>query len=116
MKSSCISLLLWTVLLTLSGTAQAPSRRLASGPLLEDDRVRVQRVTVPVGYRATVSVLQNDLVVVQASPGEMDVMIGQNKTTGHVEPGTTWYVPKTVPHQFSNVGDQAYETVIVFLK
>jgi hypothetical protein len=119
MKPARVALMLltvWSVVMPYRSSAQAPGGRFASAQLLENDRVRVQRVNVPVGYRDPVSVLQNDIVVIQTSPGEMEVVIGQNRTTGHVDPGQTWYVPKTVAHQFSNAGDKPYDTVIVLLK
>jgi uncharacterized RmlC-like cupin family protein len=110
-------LMLCLLLLPFRGAAQTPvASRVGSTPLLENDRVRVQRVTVPPGYRDRVSMLQNDIVVIQVTAGEMEVVIGQDKTLGHVDPGKTWYVPRATPHQFSNIGTSGYETVIVFLK
>jgi len=116
MMRVALTLVVFAVLLPVRGHGQASPVRFASAQMLENDRVRVQRVTVPVGYRDPVSVLQNDIVVVQVSPGEMEVAIGQNRTSGHVDAGKTWYVPKAMPHQFSNVGNAPYETIIVFLK
>jgi uncharacterized RmlC-like cupin family protein len=111
-----LTFMVFAVLLPVGDPAQRGAPRFASTQLLENNRVRVQRVTVPVGYRDPVSVLQTDMVVIQMSPGEMEVAIGQDRTSGPVDAGKTWYVPKAMPHQFSNAGNTPYDTIIVFLK
>jgi uncharacterized RmlC-like cupin family protein len=116
-SAAIMVLMLCVLLVPFRGTAQTSvASRVGSTALLDNARVRVQRLTVPPGYRDPVSMLQNDIVVIQATAGEMDVVIGQDKMAGHVDPGKTWYVPRATPHQFSNIGTSAYETVIVFLK
>jgi mannose-6-phosphate isomerase-like protein (cupin superfamily) len=97
------------------GSAQAPAG-LTSKVILDNDRVRVQRLSVPVGFRDPVSVVQNDMVVIQATPGDMEVVINGEKTTGRVDAGKVWYVPKTIRHQFSNAGNTSYDTLVVMLK
>jgi len=97
------------------GSAQAPAG-LSSKVILDNDRVRVQRLSVPAGFRDPVSVVQNDMVVIQATPGDMEVVINGEKTTGHIDAGKVWYVPKTVRHQFSNAGNTSYDTLVVMLK
>ena len=97
------------------GSAQAPAG-LTSKVILDNDRVRVQRLSVPVGFRDPVSVVQNDMVVIQATPGDMEVVINGEKMMGHVDAGKVWYVPKAIQHQFSNAGNTAYDTLVVMLK
>jgi mannose-6-phosphate isomerase-like protein (cupin superfamily) len=41
---------------------------------------------------------------------------GDQRSTGRIAPGTTFYVPKNAPHQFLNVGKTPYDVVVVMLK
>ncbi len=97
--------------------AQTPAPRPVTATLvLDNDRVSVQRLSVAAGYRDPESVVPRDMVAVQVTPGEMEVVINGEKTTGHVDAGKTWYVPKTVKHQFSNIGTTSYDTLVITLK
>ena len=97
--------------------AQAPAGPpFASKVLVDNDRVRVQRLTVPAGFTETLQVVQNDQIAVQVTPGDLEVVISGQKTAGRIEPGTTFYVPKNAPHQFLNTGKAPYDVVVVMLK
>ncbi len=97
--------------------AQTPVARPVTAKLvLDNERVSVQRLSVAAGYRDPESVVPRDMVAVQVTPGEMEVVINGEKTTGHVDAGKTWYVPKTVKHQFSNIGTTSYDTLVITLK
>lgn len=115
-------MLLWlagTLMLPFIVSARQPAPggpAFASRLLVENERVRIQRLTVPVGFRDPVSVMPNDQIAIQATPGEMEIVIGGQKTLGRVEPGAVFFVPKNVPHQFSNAGKTAYDTIVVMLK
>ena len=50
------------------------------------------------------------------TPAELEVVINGQKTTGRVEPGTAFYVPKNAPHQCLNMGTSSYDSVVVMLK
>jgi len=96
--------------------AQAPAGpAFASKVLVDNDRVRIQRLSVPAGFRETLQVVPNDQIAIQVTPGNLEVTISGQKTTGRIEPGTTFYVPKNAPHQFLNMG-QSYDVVVVMLK
>ena len=94
---------------------QAPPA-FASKALVDNDRVRVQRLSVPAGFRETLQVVPNDQIAIQVTPGDLEVVINGQKTSGRIEPGTTFYVPKNAPHQFLNVGKTPYDVVVVMLK
>jgi mannose-6-phosphate isomerase-like protein (cupin superfamily) len=97
--------------------AQAPAGpAFASKVLVDNDRVRIQRLSVPAGFRETLQVVPNDQIAVQVTPGNLEVVIGGQKTAGRIEPGTTFYVPKNAPHQFLNMGQSPYDVVVVMLK
>jgi len=96
--------------------AQAPATpAFASKVLVDNDKVRIQRLTVPAGFTETLQVVPNDQIAIQVTPGDLEVVISGQKTAGRVEPGATFYVPKNAPHQFLNKG-KPYDVVVVMLK
>jgi len=48
-----------------SARQQAPA---GLGMLVDNDRVRIQRLSVPAGFKDPVSVAQNDQIAIQATP------------------------------------------------
>jgi hypothetical protein len=72
--------------LIVSARAQTPpTPSFASKVVLDNDRVRVQRLTVPVGFREGLQVVPNDQMAIQMTPGELEVVINGQKTAGKVE-------------------------------
>jgi quercetin dioxygenase-like cupin family protein len=103
--------------LMMTARAQAPAGpAFASKVLVNNDRVQIQRLTVPAGFRETLQVVPNDQIAIQVTPGDLEVVINGQKTAGRIEPGATFYVPKNAPHQFLNVGQTPYDVVVVMLK
>lgn len=103
--------------LIMKASAQAPAApAFANKVLVDNDRVRIQRLSVPVGFRETMQVVPNDQIAIQVTPGDLEVVINGQKTAGRIEPGTTFYVPKNAPHQFLNMGKAPYDVVVVMLK
>jgi len=101
----------------VTARAQAPAGpAFASKVLVDNDRVRIQRLSVPAGFRESLQVVANDQIAIQVTPGDLEVVISGQKTTGRIEPGTTFYVPKNAPHQFLNMGKAPYDVVVVMLK
>jgi quercetin dioxygenase-like cupin family protein len=97
--------------------AQAPAAPpFASKVLVDNDRVRIQRLSVPAGFRETLQVVPNDQIAIQVTPGNLEVTISGQKTAGRIDPGTAFYVPKNAPHQFLNMGQSPYDVVVVMLK
>ena len=101
----------------LTARAQAPAApAFASKMLVNNDRVQIQRLSVPAGFREALQVAPNDQIAIQVTPGDLEVVISGQKTAGRIEPGTTFYVPKNAPHQFLNMGKTPYDVVVVMLK
>ena len=101
----------------MTARAQAPAGpAFASKLLVNNDRVQIQRLSVPAGFREALQVVPNDQIAIQVTSGELEVVINGQKTVGRIEPGTTFYVPKNAPHQFLNMGKAPYDVVVVMLK
>jgi quercetin dioxygenase-like cupin family protein len=99
------------------GRAQAPAPTgFASKELVNNGKVRIQRLTVPAGFREPLQVVPNDQIAIQVTPADLEVTIRGQKTAGRIEPGSTFYVPKNAPHQFLNLGKTPYDVVLVMIK
>ena len=105
-----------TLIVPFIVTARAQAPAFASKVLVDNDRVRIQRLSVPAGFRESLQVVANDQIAIQATSGDLEVVISGQKTAGRIEPGTTFYVPKNAPHQFLNMGKAPYDVVVVMLK
>jgi mannose-6-phosphate isomerase-like protein (cupin superfamily) len=90
--------------------------RLKAVRVVDNERVTVLRLTMPPKYRDPVTSGQNDLVVTQIVPGEVEIVIGSEKTTARREVGESWFVARGTPHAFSNPGDQPFEVTVVVIK
>ncbi len=102
---------------TLSiGAGAQNAARISSTRVIDNDRVTVLRLTFPPGAREQVHVTPQDLVVMQATPGDVEVTVDKETSTGRVETGKSWYVSKVTPHAYSNVGKDPFDLVVVFLK
>jgi quercetin dioxygenase-like cupin family protein len=101
------------------GSSQTPAPaapRISASRLIDNERVSVSRLTFPPGAREQVHITPQDLVVMQATPGEVEVTLDKETVSGRVETGKTWYVSKVTPHAYSNVGKEPFDLVVVFLK
>ena len=108
---------LLTIPFIVTAGAQAPAApAFANRVLVDNDRVRIQRLSVPAGFRETLQVVPNDQIAIQVTPADLEVVISGQKTAGRIEPGTTFYVPRNAPHQFLNMGKTPYDVVVVMLK
>ena len=67
----------------VTARAQAPAAPVfASKVLVDNDRVRIQRLSVPAGFRETLQVVPNDQIAIQVTPGDLEVVISGQKTAG----------------------------------
>jgi quercetin dioxygenase-like cupin family protein len=96
---------------------QAPAKpRISMVKVLENDRLMVTRLTFPPGAHEEVHIAPQDLVVMQATPGDVEVTFDKETTTSRVETGKTWWISKVTPHAYSNVGQEPFDLIVVFLK
>jgi hypothetical protein len=107
-----VAVLVATVLTALWSSAQP---RLA-GSLLDNERVTVLRVTWEPGKFELPAKPSSDIIVIQATPGESEVTIGDQKTTGRQEVGKVWFMSKDLERAVKNTGTQPFDWILVRLK
>ncbi len=84
--------------------------------LYENARVRVVKIKAEPGAREALHKHDYDIVVTQLTPGQVEMVVGDEKITGFREAGYTWFVPKGTMHAGANVGKEPFEIVTVILK
>jgi hypothetical protein len=72
-RRSISVLTLGLLMIPLIVTARAQTPTFASKALVDNDRVRIQRLTVPAGFRETLQVVPNDQIAIQITPGNLEV-------------------------------------------
>ena len=87
--------------------------------LLDNERVSVQRLSAAAGLTETMHKSPMDIVAIQATPGQIEMWIGNDpdkieKTTG--SQGNVWYLPKSEDHALFNRGATAVDMIVVNLK
>ena len=85
-------------------------------PLLDNAEARATRVTFAPGAREPVHSHPFDMVVVQITPGRMEVLVGGRKEAKDYAAGEAVWLPRNVPHAVSNVGAVAFTVVSVGVK
>lgn len=89
--------------------ASAAPGGITRTPVLENSEARVTRVAFAPGAREPVHSHPFDLVLVQRTPGRVEVRLGDAVTAKEYAAGDVIYLPRDVPHAVSNVGGAAFE-------
>jgi quercetin dioxygenase-like cupin family protein len=82
--------------------------------LIDNERVTVMRVIAAAGLRQDLHRSPQDLVAIQATPGQIEVTVGKEKIAGGQ--GKAFYLPKTLEHAVSNLGQEPVDMIVVTLK
>ena len=85
-------------------------------PLLDNAEARATRVTFAPGAREPVHSHPFDMVVVQVTPGRMEVLVGGRTEARDYAAGEVVWLPRNVPHAVSNGGGVAFTVVSVGVK
>jgi quercetin dioxygenase-like cupin family protein len=101
------------------GGGQAPSEAppgITRAPVLENTEARATRVRFERGAREPVHTHPYDLVLVQLTPGTMEIETRGVRSVRDYKPGDAVFLPRDVPHAAANVDDRAFEIVSVGIK
>jgi quercetin dioxygenase-like cupin family protein len=99
---------------------EAPASRAPDGitrtPVLENADARVTRVVFGPSAREPVHSHPFDLVVVQLTPGRMEVRLGEDVSAKHYAAGDVIFLPRDVPHAVSSLEKRPVELLSVGIR
>jgi quercetin dioxygenase-like cupin family protein len=96
-------------------TSAAPPGITRTG-VIENPEARATRVSFAPGAREPVHAHPYDLVLVQLSPGTVEVLIGDARTTRTYTAGEVLFLPRDMPHAVSNSGSASFDVLSVAVK
>jgi quercetin dioxygenase-like cupin family protein len=98
----------------------APALPVPSGitraPLLDNADTRVTQVTFASMAREPVHTHPFDLVVVQLTPGRVELRVGEQVSTRDQAPGDVIFLPRDVPHAVSSADSGPFEILSVGIR
>lgn len=101
------------------GGVQLPSEAppgIARNPLLDNTEARATHVTFAPGAREPVHSHPYDLVLVQLTPGRMEVRLGDDTTVKDYAAGDVIFLPRDVPHAAASADQYPFSIVSVGIK
>lgn len=96
--------------------ASAAPPGITRKPVTDNADARVTRVGFARSAREPVHAHPFDLVVVQLTPGRVEVRLGDDVTTRDYAAGEVIFLPRDIPHAVSNVGTAPFEVYSVGIK
>lgn len=107
------------VLAPFSARAQAPgppSTAIENTPLFANDRVSAIKLSFPPGARESLHAHPFDIVVIQLTPGEVELVLDGKESSGAIMPGVVTYIPAQMVHSAGNVGSTPFDMVVLALR
>jgi quercetin dioxygenase-like cupin family protein len=96
--------------------ATAAPEGITRTPVLDNADARVTGVSFAPSAREPVHTHPYDLVVVQLTPGRVEVRLGSDVTTKDYAAGDVIFLPRDVPHAVSNLGARPFDVLSVGIK
>lgn len=84
--------------------------------LIDNGTVMCARLIYSAGAAETSHTHPFAAVVIQLTPGDVDMTIGSEHTRAHRDAGFAWYIPREVPHALVNVGQDKIEQITIAIK
>lgn len=84
--------------------------------LLDNADVRVVRVQFEPGGREPVHTHPNDLLTVQLSGGQLEILNGGDRTRGLRDPGSVQFLQRNVEHTYGSVDTHSFEVLSISVK
>jgi quercetin dioxygenase-like cupin family protein len=102
-------------ILLLAAALQVPSG-ISRVQLVDNSTVMCAHLTYAPGAAEKSHTHPFAALVVQVTPGEVDMTIGGEHTRAHRDAGFVWYIPRDVPHALINVGTDQFEQTTIAIK
>ena len=84
--------------------------------IVDNADTRVVRVTFAPGSREPVHQHPNDLLTIQLTAGNVEMLIGSQKTSGERPPGFVQFLPRNVDHAYISGDTKPFELLCVAIK
>ena len=84
--------------------------------LLDNDTVLVARLRYDAGKGETSHTHPFSAVVIQLTPGEVDMTLAADRSRAQREAGTVWFIPANAPHAAVNVGAAPFDQIAITIK
>jgi len=98
------------------GQAPPVPSGIVRNPVVENAETRVARVTFKPDARETVHSHPFDLVLVQVTPGKLEVKTGEKIEIVTADVGEVLFLPRDVPHAVANAGTSSFELMSIAVK
>lgn len=85
-------------------------------PVLDNREAQATRVRIAPGAREPIHTHPYDLVLVQVTPGRMELVVGGRTDTGRREAGDVVFVPRGTPHAVASTDDRPFDVLSVGIK
>jgi quercetin dioxygenase-like cupin family protein len=100
---------------TLAPAVQVPQGMVRT-VLIDNGTVLVTRLGYEAGKGETSHTHPFSAVVMQLTPGDVDVTIGSEHSRIRRDAGTVWFIPADVPHAAVNAGTMPFEQIAIAIK
>lgn len=100
----------------LTGQAPQPPPGISRTELIDNATVLVARLRMEPGARETVHTHPFSAVVIQLTPGDVDMTLGAERARAPRPAGFVWFVPREAPHAAVNAGTSAYDLITIAIK
>jgi len=106
------------VALSVAVFAQAPPPPpgISRTEVLDNATALIARLQMEPGSRETIHTHPFSAVVVQMTPGAIDMTVGKVRSRQARDPGFVWFIPKETPHAAINTGANAVGFVTIGIK
>lgn len=84
--------------------------------VLDNSSVLVARLKLDPGARETPHTHPFSAVVIQITPGDVEMTLAGQRTSGHRDVGHVEFIPREVTHAAANVGPAPFEVVTIAIK
>ncbi len=101
--------------MTLAQVPQLPAGVTRTG-LADNASVLVARLRMDPGAREPLHTHPFSAVVIQLTPGDVDMTLGDDHTRARQPPGFVWFIPKETTHAAMNAGTTAFDVITVAIK
>jgi len=95
---------------------QSPPPGITRSVIVDNATVLVARLGYEAGTGETSHTHPFSAVVIQLTPGDVDMTLGADRSRARREAGTVWFVPANVPHMALNTGTAPWEQIAITIK